>query len=180
MTRILGDNLPNMPWQEKPEGFNGPIWRHTENPIIGRNPVEGVARIFNSAVVPYNGEFIGVFRGETINGRPHIYLGHSKDAINWEFDKERINFVDEDGKPYQPLYAYDPRLVKVEDEYFVIWCGDFDGAAIGIAKTTDFKTFVRLENPFLPFNRNGVLFPKKIDGKYIMLSRPSDNGHTPF
>ncbi|MDU5176647.1 MAG: glycosylase, partial [Clostridium sp.] len=83
MTRILGDNLPNMPWQEKPEGFNGPIWRHTENPIIGRNPVEGVARIFNSAVVPYNGEFIGVFRGETINGRPHIYLGHSKDAINW-------------------------------------------------------------------------------------------------
>ncbi|ETJ28124.1 hypothetical protein Q604_UNBC16784G0001, partial [human gut metagenome] len=68
-----------------------------------------------------------------LNGRPHIYLGHSKDAINWEFDKERINFVDEDGKPYQPLYAYDPRLVKVEDEYFVIWCGDFDGAAIGIA-----------------------------------------------
>ncbi len=180
MSKIIGDNLPNIPWQEKPEGFNGPIWRHTENPVIGRNPVEGVSRIFNSAVVPYNGEFIGVFRGETINGRPHIYLGHSTDALHWEFDKERINFVDEDGKPYQPLYAYDPRLVKVEDAYYVIWCGDFDGAAIGIARTTDFKTFVRLENPFLPFNRNGVLFPKKIDGKYVMLSRPSDNGHTPF
>ena len=36
------------------------------------------------------------------------------------------------------------------------------------------------ENAFLPFNRNGVLFPKKIDGKFAMLSRPSDNGHTPF
>ncbi len=33
---------------------------------------------------------------------------------------------------------------------------------------------------FLPFNRNGVLFPKKIDGKFAMLSRPSDTGHTPF
>jgi len=32
----------------------------------------------------------------------------------------------------------------------------------------------------LPFNRNGVLFPQKINGKYAMLSRPSDNGHTPF
>ncbi|HBK31893.1 MAG TPA: glycosidase, partial [Porphyromonadaceae bacterium] len=31
-----------------------------------------------------------------------------------------------------------------------------------------------------PFNRNGVLFPQKIDGKYVLLSRPSDNGHTPF
>ena len=24
------------------------------------------------------------------------------------------------------------------------------------------------------------MFPKKINGKYAMLSRPSDNGHTPF
>ncbi|MCL2434081.1 MAG: glycosylase, partial [Clostridia bacterium] len=31
-----------------------------------------------------------------------------------------------------------------------------------------------------PFNRNGVLFPRKINGKYMLLSRPSDNGHTPF
>jgi len=25
MSKIIGDNLPNIPWQEKPEGFNGPI-----------------------------------------------------------------------------------------------------------------------------------------------------------
>ena len=49
-----------------------------------------------------------------------------------------------------------------------------------MAKTTDFKTFVRLENPFIPFNRNAVLFPRKINGNFIMLSRPSDSGHTPF
>ena len=49
-----------------------------------------------------------------------------------------------------------PRLVKVEDVYYIIWCQDFYGAAIGLAKTTDFKSFVRLENPFLPFNRNAV------------------------
>ena len=34
--------------------------------------------------------------------------------------------------------------------------------------------------PFLPYNRNGVLFPKKINGEYVMLSRPSDTGHTKF
>ena len=72
-----------------------------------------------------------------------------------------------------PVYAYDPRLVKVEDTYYIIWCQDFYGAAIGMAKTTDFKTFTRIENPFLPFNRNAVLFPRKIGGKYMMLSRPT-------
>jgi beta-1,4-mannooligosaccharide/beta-1,4-mannosyl-N-acetylglucosamine phosphorylase len=46
--------------------------------------------------------------------------------------------------------------------------------------TKDFKEFTRLENPFIPFNRNGVLFPKKINNKYMLLSRPSDSGHTPF
>ena len=49
-----------------------------------------------------------------------------------------------------------------------------------MAKTTDFKTFTRIENPFLPFNRNAVLFPRKVGGKFKLLSRPSDSGHTPF
>ncbi len=141
---------------------------------------EGSSKIFNSAVMPYGDEFIGVFRGEQTNGIPYIYLGRSKDAIHWNFDENKIQFVDEEGKPFMPVYAYDPRLVKVEDTYYIIWCQDFYGAAIGMAKTKDFETFVRVENPFLPFNRNAVLFPRKINGNFVMLSRPSDSGHTPF
>ncbi len=178
--KMFTDNLPNIPWQEKPEGFAGPVWRYTENPIIDRNPCKNVGRIFNSAVVPYNGEFIGVFRAETITGVPYLNLGFSKDAIHWTFEEEPIKMVNEAGEPWMPRYAYDPRLIKVEDAYYIIWCTDFYGAALGLAKTTDFKTFVRLENPFIPFNRNGVLFPRKINGNFAMLSRPSDSGHTPF
>ena len=79
-----------------------------------------------------------------------------------------------------PLYAYDPRLVRIDGVYYLIWCQDAYGAAIGMARTEDFKVFTRLENPFLPFNRNAVLFPRKIGGTYRLLSRPSDSGHTPF
>ena len=32
----------------------------------------------------------------------------------------------------------------------------------------------------MPFNRNGVLFPRRSGGEYALLSRPSDSGHTPF
>lgn len=179
--KIIGSALPNIPWQEPPAGErNTPLWRCSQNPVIGRNPLKGIARIFNSAVVPYHDAFFGVFRGEQTNGVPGIYLGKSRDALHWEFESEQIQFVDETGRLFMPKYAYDPRLVQVEDAYYIMWCQDFYGAAIGLAKTVDFKTFVRIENPYLPFNRNAVLFPRKIGGRYMMLSRPSDSGHTPF
>ena len=138
--KMISQPVPNVPWQERPAELTGaPVWRYNENPIIGRNPVKGVARIFNSAVMPYEDGFIGVFRGEQTNGIPYIYLGRSKDAIHWNFEENKIDFVDEEGKPFMPRYAYDPRLVKVEDTYYIIWCQDFYGAAIGMAKTTDFE-----------------------------------------
>ncbi len=60
------------------------------------------------------------------------------------------------------------------------WCDDMHGASIGLGMTKDFRTWTRLPNPLMPFNRNGVLFPRKIEGTYRLLSRPSDSGHTPF
>ena len=139
-----------------------------------------MARIFNSAVCPWEDGFVAVLRGEQVNGVPHIYLGRSRDGIHWEVEPEKIPFVNEQGEPSMPRYAYDPRLVKVEGTYYIMWCQDFYGAAIGMAKTKDFRTFTRLENPFIPFNRNAVLFPRKVNGLYQLLSRPSDSGHTPF
>ena len=178
--KIYGDALKNMPWQEKPEGFDGVFWRHDNNPIIDWNPTKKSARIFNSAVLPYEDGFIGVFRADHKNGRPQLHLGRSTDALNWDIEDEEIHWVDEQGNDYQPSYAYDPRLVKIEDTYYIVWCCDFGGAALGLGMTKDFKTFVRLENPFIPFNRNGVLFPRKVNDKFLLLSRPSDSGHTPF
>lgn len=178
--KIYGDAVKNMPWQEKPEGFEGVVWRHNNNPIIDWNPTKKSARIFNSAVLPYEDGFIGVFRADHKNGRPQLHLGRSTDALNWDIEDEEIHWVDEQGNDYQPSYAYDPRLVKIDDTYYIVWCCDFGGAALGLGMTKDFKTFVRLENPFIPFNRNGVLFPRKVNDKFLLLSRPSDSGHTPF
>ena len=177
-----GSSLPNIPWEERPaeDRHDAPVWRFGANPVIGRNPAPGVARIFNSAVAPYGDGFIAVLRGEQVDGVPHIYLAHSPDGLRWDIAAQRIPFVDEAGQPFMPRYAYDPRLVQVEDTYYILWCTDFYGASIGMAKTKDFETFTRLENPFLPFNRNAVLFPRKVGGKYLLLSRPSDSGHTPF
>ena len=71
-------------------------------------------------------------------------------------------------------------MTWLEDRYYVSWCNGYHGPTIGIGYTYDFKKFTFLENALLPFNRNGVLFPRRVQGKYMLFSRPSDNGHTPF
>jgi len=180
--KVLNElNLDNMPWEECPEGFEGPLWRYSKNPVIGRNPVKGVQRIFNSALLPVDGEYRGVFRGETNTGVPYLWFGRSKDGINFEFDEKPAKIVDPEGNPVKTIYAYDPRFVKIEDKYYTIWCDEFKGPTISIGEVKDnFQTVVKYNRPFLPFNRNGVLFPRKVNGMYYMLSRPSDSGHTPF
>src|SRR5690554_2248714 len=104
--KMIAEKIHAMPWEDKPAGLDAPVWRHSQNPIIKRNPAKGIARIFNSAVVSHNDEFIGVFRAETIDGRPHLHLGKSQDGLNWDIEEEKIPFVDEEGNSFQPPSAY--------------------------------------------------------------------------
>ena len=181
MLKIIGDSIPNMPWEDRPAGCDKVMWRYSNNPILDWNPVGDVARVFNSAVVPFDGGFVGVFRCDHTDITMHLHFGRSKDGINWDIDKDDIKWVDESGAPFQPAYGYDPRVCKIGDEYYIMWCTSLSmQPTIGLGKTKDFKTFVRLENAFLPHNRNGVMFPRKVNGNYLLLSRPSDTGHTPF
>jgi beta-1,4-mannooligosaccharide/beta-1,4-mannosyl-N-acetylglucosamine phosphorylase len=177
---IKGSPLPNIPWEDKSGNFSDAIWRYSGNPILDWNPIPKAARIYNSAVLPHDGKFVGAFRADQKNGRANLFFGRSDDAIHWNIGPDPIEWVDEKGKPNPISYGYDPRFVKIEEAYYIMWCDDMHGPSIGLGKTIDFKTFVRMPNPFMPFNRNGVLFPRKINGKYMILSRPSDNGHTPF
>jgi Predicted glycosylase len=173
-------NIPNLPWEDRPEGSGAPVWRYSRNPIIGRNPQGPLSRVFNSALVPFGKGFVGVFRAEDRTGIPHLFVGRSEDGLHITLENQPIAFVDEKGQEASSHYQYDPRLVKIEETYYVTWCDDFFGPALAIAKTTDFRTFVKYNHPYLPFNRNGVLFPRKINGEFVMLSRPSDSGHTAF
>jgi len=179
--KIKGESISNIPWQDKPEGCTFPMWRYSENPIIGWNHVGNASRIFNSAAVAKDGKFVGVFRADSRAVMPQIHFGTSEDGIKWDIDPDYIVWKDEDGRDFVSSYGYDPRLVKIDDEYFITWCTDFGGGpTIAVAKTKDFKNYTRFDNAFLVPNRNGVLFPRKINGNYYMLSRPSDYGHTPF
>lgn len=176
-----GTSLPHMPWQEKPADCQEPVWRDTRNPVILRNQIPCANSIFNSAAVPFGDGFAGVFRVDDRARNMQLHAGFSKDGIHWDLAPERIEFVKTDPEIPDFQYGYDPRVCFIEDRWYVTWCNAIDWKpTIGMAYTFDFQTFYQTENAFLPFNRNGVLFPRKIGGSYMMLSRPSDSGHTPF
>jgi beta-1,4-mannooligosaccharide/beta-1,4-mannosyl-N-acetylglucosamine phosphorylase len=181
--RPEGPTTP-FPWEGRPAGSSGVLWRSSRNPIIGGDLVPRANSIFNSAVVPFARGYAGVFRVDDTSRVMNVHAGRSPDGIDWEIEPDPIAFTPADRRVTEInddfVHAYDPRVTWLEDRYYVTWCTGYHGPSIGLAYTVDFATFHRLDNAFLPFNRNGVLFPRRINGVYAMLSRPSDNGHTPF
>ncbi len=177
---LNGTSIPNLPWEERPAGSADVVWRYSQNPVIPRNLIPRSNSIFNSAVIPYKGEYVGVFRIDDTRRVMNIYFGCSADGLKWQINHNPIEWVCADPEIAAFQYRYDPRLTWLEDRYYITWCNGYHGPTIGVGYTYDFQTFYQMDNAFLPFNRNGVLFPRKIHGKYAMFSRPSDNGHTPF
>jgi beta-1,4-mannooligosaccharide/beta-1,4-mannosyl-N-acetylglucosamine phosphorylase len=173
-------SFANLPWEDRPAGNQDVIWRYSGNPIIPRNLLPDSNSIFNSAVVPFNGAFAGVFRCDDRSRQMNIHAGHSQDGIHWTLEPEPIKWIYANDEIPASEYSYDPRVVWLEDRFYVIWCNGMHGPTIGLGYTFDFKEFHFMENILLPYNRNGVLFPRKVNGKYLLLSRPSDKGHTPF
>lgn len=164
----------------KPRGPGTISTRYTlSNPIIKRHAIPSANSVFNSAVVPFKGGFAGVFRCDDRAVHMNIFAGFSEDGVNWNINHEPIEFQG-DPEVTKLQYRYDPRVCLIEGKYYISWCNGYHGPTIGLGWTEDFVTFHQLENAFLPHNRNGVLFPRKINGEYMMLSRPSDTGHTPF
>jgi beta-1,4-mannooligosaccharide/beta-1,4-mannosyl-N-acetylglucosamine phosphorylase len=168
------------PWEERPKGCSDVVWRYSKNPIIPRNAIPRANSIFNSAVVPFKDGYAGVFRVDDKRRIMNLHAGFSKDGINWQINPDPIEWICDDPEIARFEYRYDPRVLWLEDRYYITWCNGYHGPTIGMGYTFDFQTFYQMENAFLPYNRNGVLFPRKIRGKYAMLSRPSDRGHTPF
>ncbi|MBT3193706.1 MAG: glycosidase [Verrucomicrobia bacterium] len=169
-----------LPWEDRPEGCVDVVWRYSANPIIPRDAIPCANSIFNSAVVPFGAGFAGVFRVDDKRRMQQLHAGFSADAIGWDINPDPIQFTTDEPELAGFEYGYDPRVCWIDDRYYVTWCNGYHGPTIGVAWTQDFKTFHQLENAFLPFNRNGVMFPRKIGGNFAMLSRPSDTGHTPF
>lgn len=152
--------------------------RHPLNPILKPADVPyGPAMVFNAGVTKFKGRYVMVFRndyGDQSKGivAPHhttnLGLAFSDDGVSWEVQPEPCwSWHDE-----EVVRVYDPRLTVIGERCYLCFAVDtLHGLRGGIAVTDDFRSFEVLSLS-LPDNRNMVLFPEKIGGKYVRLERP--------
>lgn len=166
---------------------SSPFIHKAEAPVLTRKDIPySAALIFNAGVTKYNGRYVMVFRNDYGDFENHklegtnIGLAFSDDGIKWEVSpKPCFALGDEEIKR-----AYDPRLTVIDGKCYMCFAVDTrHGLRGGIASTEDFEHFDILSMS-LPDNRNMVLLPEKLGGKYVRLERPmpvySRGGHDTF
>ena len=120
MAKLITPAQPTMPWQDRPEGHTGPIWRYDANPILTPADVPHANSVFNSAVTPFGDGYAGVFRCDSRALQMDIFVGFSDDGIHWEISDQPIKFEGVDDAITKKEYRYDPRVIWIEDRYLSI------------------------------------------------------------
>lgn len=160
----------------KKELFSSPVIKRFEfNPVLSAKDIPYEADlIFNAGVTKYQGKYVMVFRndygysgGNNFRGT-NIGLAFSDDGIKWEVQpKPCFELHDE-----EITRAYDPRLTVIDGRCYMCFAVDTKhGIRGGIAVTENFYNYEILSMT-VPDNRNMVLFPERINNKYIRLERP--------
>lgn len=166
----------------------GVFQRHPGNPVLTCDDVPYHATlVFNAGVCRFQGRYATVFRndfGEWGNDSftgTNLGLAFSDDGFHWEVEpspcidlpKARrlvAGLLDAPDRELQRFY--DPRLTVVDGRVHMCFAVDTAyGLRGGIAVTDDFDHWDVLSLS-LPDNRNMVLFPEKINGRYVRLERP--------
>ena len=155
--------------------------KHRKNPLLtAADMPEGIMYLMNPGAVKYKGEYILMMDAATLGTPIVFWLARSRDGVNFNVDKAPLKWPAWSGSLVETC-VYDPRITKFDDEYIIMYASQAPGRGVrpGIVKTRDFETFERVPQAETELdNRNAVLFPEKINGRYIRFDRPMLNGET--
>ncbi len=100
----------------------------------------------------------------------HLRLVRSRDGKT--IDSVEATRFDPEG-PYETFGVEDPRITCIDGVYYFTYVAvSPHGAATALASTTDWRSFERHGIIFPPENKDVVLFPEKLTGRYVALHRP--------
>lgn len=156
------------------------LHRWVRNPLITREDVPFQCNtVFNGAVVRLDGEYVLLLRVEGQQGYSFFTLARSRDGLHFSLDPEPCMLPAAEG----PFHIWeengieDPRITALDGLYYIMYTAvSRYGYRIALARTEDFQTFERMGPVSRPGNKDGILFPEKINGLYARLDRPIGNG----
>ncbi len=130
--------------------------------------------VFNAGIAKYQGRYVMVFRNDygwdeqTRFEGTNLGLAFSDDGISWDVQPSACFDLRDD----EIRRGYDPRLTVIDGRCVMCFAVDTQhGVRGGVAVTDDFDHFDILSMS-VPDNRNMVLFPERIGGKFVRLERP--------
>ena len=164
-------------------------WRYDLNPKTNPYFMErlGINAVMNSGAIELNGKYYLIARIEGNDRKSFFGVAESDNGVDgfrfWDYP-----ILLDDTCP-EETNVYDMRLTKHEDGYiYGVFCSESKDtsvndlsaavAAAGIVRTKDLKHWERLENLKTlrsPQQRNVVLHPEFVDGKYAFYTRPMDD-----
>lgn len=164
-------------------------WRYDLDPQSNPFLMErlGINCALNPGAIELDGKIYLVVRVEGIDRKSFFAIAESENGVDnfkfWDYPVVMPETEEPD------MNVYDMRLIKHEDGWiYGLFCterkdpnvpaGDTSSAIAqcGIARTKDLKTWDRLPDlkSTSPQQRNVVLHPEFVDGKYALFTRPSD------
>ena len=151
------------------------VSRCEKNPVLSAEDVPYPATlVFNAGITRFQGRYVMAFRNDYDTGEPrqlggtNIGLAVSDDGVNWKAEQHPCFLMESE----EIKRAYDPRLTVVDGRVYMCFAVDTrHGIRGGVAVTDDFDSWEVLSMS-APDNRNMVLFPEKIQGKFARLERP--------
>lgn len=146
----------------------------------------GINAVFNSGAIELNGKYYLIARVEGNDRKSFFAVAESDSPVEgfcfWDYPIQLPDTYKNETN------VYDMRLTKHEDGYiYGVFCSESKDESIndlsaaiaeaGIVRTKDLKTWERLKNLKTlqsPQQRNVVLHPEFVDGKYMFYTRPMD------
>lgn len=164
-------------------------WKYDLNPETNPYFMErlGINAVMNSGAIELDGKFYLVARVEGADRKSFFAVAESETGIDgFRFWDEPVLLPD---TCPEETNVYDMRLTKHEDGWiYGVFCSESKDtsvndlsaavAAAGIVRTKDLKTWERLDNLKTlrsPQQRNVVLHPEFVNGKYAFYTRPMDD-----
>jgi beta-1,4-mannooligosaccharide/beta-1,4-mannosyl-N-acetylglucosamine phosphorylase len=170
--------------------------RHGDGPLLTREDIPAMpphiidpSSVFNPGAVQHNGKTFLLLRVQTRGRRTFTVPAHG-DGFTFKVAKRPVEFsgleklVDpETGAELVIHHVFDARITALEDSLVVITAVDTDqGCRLAIwqavgkpqAGSAGLNQLELIGFTSNRDTRNGVLFPARIDGRYLMLDRPND------
>ncbi len=151
--------------------------RHPNNPILtAKDWSYPVHSVFNPGATTFDGKVLLLVRVEDRRGFSHLTTAVSENGIDhWQIDSTPTIEPDIYDHPEELWGIEDPRISRLESlgKWAITYTAfSQSGPLVSLALTEDFKTFSRLGAITSGEDKDAALFPRRINGKWVLIHRP--------